>query len=204
MAVVRPRPPVRPARPRRRAALHRPRPRAAQPVRQRPGPSARSGRVAVVKHLAASLELPGGRRLQPRRPDGARSGIGDGDAPADLFDRTFNGRFAEIERAVVRGSGVRRAGPPAATGRSPAPVTSSHPATRSSAGGSSGALGLSEADLGEVVQPVPAATTAPCGRPSPFDEETGPAALSLLHRVSTLTCALEHRPRPSCSPCSTP
>ena len=111
VAVVRARPPVRPARPRRRAAVHGPRPRAAQPVRQRPGP--RRGPDAGRR------QAPGGdaRRCRSTSPAASSprwtpSGIGDGDAPADLFDRTFNGRVAEIEASRRPRVGVRRAGPP--------------------------------------------------------------------------------------------
>ena len=188
VAVVRPRPPVRPARPRRRAAVHRPRPRAAQPVRQRPGPrrgpdawrssSTWRRRSTLPVDVACSLVAPM-----------ETLGLGDGDAPADLFDRTFNGRFAEIERAVVRGSEFvapahRR--PPGAHLRRRPPRAPQHgvpPPPRPRAGPVRGRPRRGRA-------PVPAASYRTLRETSPFDEETGLAALSLLHRVSTLTGAL--------------
>ena len=109
--------------------------------------------------------------------------------PADLFDRTFNGRVAEIEEAVVRGSGVRRAVPPAATACSPARATSSHPATRSSAAASSARWAC----------PRPTSPRSCAGSGShyralredqPVRRRDRPGrALSLLHRVSTLAGA---------------
>ena len=164
VALVRAGQPVRPARPRRRATVHRPRPRAAEPVRQRPGPRGDPD-LAVVRYLASALELPWTSSAASSRP-WTPSGIGDGDAPADLFDRTFNGRCADIETTVVPGSGfVARAH----RGHrcSPAPGRPARAAaTPSSAAGWSVRSGLSETDLAEIVQPVPAALPTRCGRPA--------------------------------------
>ena len=194
VAVVRPRQPVRPARPRRRAALHRPRPRAAQPVRQRPGPRRRSGPLAVVKYLAASLDAAGGRRLQPRRPDGHARASATATRPQTCSTGRSTAGSPRSRRAVVRGSGFvapahRRHRVLTCTGDLLAPRNTEFRRRLVRA------LGLSEADLAEIVrrfrQPLP----RPAGDQPVRRDETGLAALSLLHRVSTLTARAQHRPR---------
>ena len=189
VAVVRPGQPVRPARPRRRAAVHRARPRAADPVRQRPEPR-RTRTLAVVQYLASIA----GRC----RVDVACSlvapmdtlGIGDGDAPADLFDRTFNGRGPRRSRARSFAAPRSSRGPTAATGCSPARATSSRRATPSSVDGSSVRWACPRPTSPRSCSSS-AGTTEALEETGPFDgDEIGLQALSLLHRVARLTCAL--------------
>jgi hypothetical protein len=59
--------------------------------------------LAVVKHVASTFELPIDVACSLLAPMNTL-GIGDGDAPADLFNRTFNGRFAEIDGTVILAS----------------------------------------------------------------------------------------------------
>ena len=106
--------------------------------------------MAVVKHLAASLDVPVDVVCSLVAPMDTL-GLGDGDAPADLFDRTFNGRVAEIERAVVRGSGFvapSHRGHRVLTARGDLLAPRNTEFRRRLVR----ALGLSEADLGEVVR----------------------------------------------------
>ncbi|HEY8114571.1 MAG TPA: hypothetical protein VII16_17240 [Actinomycetes bacterium] len=56
--------------------------------------------LAVVKHVASTFELPIDVACSLVAPMNTL-GIGDSEAPADLFNRTFNGRFAEIDGTVI-------------------------------------------------------------------------------------------------------
>jgi Tc toxin complex TcA C-terminal TcB-binding domain/Neuraminidase-like domain/Hemopexin len=149
-------------------------------------------KLAVVRYLAATLELPLDVACSLVAPMDTL-GIGDGDAPADLFDRTFNGRFAEIEGAVVRGSAFvakaqRRHRTLTCTGDLLAPRNTDfrRRVVR--------ALGLSEADLTAIVQRFRRQYRT-LQETGPFDEdELAPAALSLLHRVARLMGALSLAP----------
>jgi hypothetical protein len=149
-------------------------------------------KLAVVRYLAATLELPLDVACSLVAPMDTLC-IGDGDAPVDLFDQTFNGRFAEIEGAVVRGSAFvaraqRRHRTLTCTGDLLAPRNTDfrRRVVR--------ALGLSEPDLTAIVQRFRRQYRA-LQETGPFDgDELGPAALSLLHRVGRLMGALDLAP----------
>ena len=144
--------------------------------------------LAVVRHLAVTLDLPVDVVCSLVAPVDTL-GIGDGDAPADLFDRTFNGRAAEVETAVVRGSGFvarahRHHRALTCTGDLLAPRNADFRRRIVRA------LGLSETVLAEIVRRFRRQYRT-LRRTGPFDgDETGVAALSLLHRVARLTDAL--------------
>ena len=121
--------------------------------------------------------------------------IGDDQDPADLFDRTFNGRWADIETTVVSRLEVRPQGTP------PRPSTHLH-------GGPARAGPHRVPPSGGArrwccPRPTSPRSCSSSGRHYDALEETGPfdgdefglQALSLLHRVARLTGALEPCPR---------
>jgi hypothetical protein len=148
--------------------------------------------LAVVKHVASTFELPIDVACSLVAPMNTL-GIGDSEAPADLFNRTFNGRFAEIDGTVILAPAFV---PPAyrqyrrltCAGDVLAPRNKEYRQRVARA------LGLSETGLGEIVQRFRQKYRA-LRETSPFDQdEFGLPVLSLLYRVSRLASALELAP----------
>jgi hypothetical protein len=148
--------------------------------------------LAVIKQLAFSLGLPVDVVCSLVAPMNT-VGIGDGQDPADLFDRTFNGRFAQIERTVILASdflapAYRQYRRLTCAGDVLAPANKEYRRRLARA------LGLSESGLAEIVQRFRRKFRALRAN-SPFDEDyVGLPALSLLHRVTRLAGALDIAP----------
>ena len=144
--------------------------------------------VAAVTHLAALHDLPVDVVCSLVAPM-STLGIGDDDVPQDLFDRTFNGQMAAIERQVILGSpfvpaAYRDAQVLTCSGDLLAPRNDAFRRRVALA------LGRSETELAAIVARFRASDLRFRGD-GPFDGDIGVGALSLLHRVSTLARAVE-------------
>ncbi len=148
--------------------------------------------LAAVRQVSSALEIPVDVACSLVAPLNT-VGIGDDQDPADLFDRTFNGRLADIDRTVLLASDFLA---PAYRGfrRLTCAGDVLAPANKEYRQRVARALGLSETGLGQIVQRFRQEYHARREQ-SPFDEdEFGLPALSLLHRVSRLAAALELAP----------
>jgi len=148
--------------------------------------------LAVVKRLGLSFGLPVDVVCSLVAPMNT-VGIGDAQDPADLFDRTFNGRFAQIDSTVLLASDFL-----APTYRRYRRLTCAGdvlaPSNKEYRQRVARALGLSETGVAEIVQRFRQKYRA-LRADSPFDEDyVGLPALSLLHRVTRLAGALDVTP----------
>ena len=148
------------------------------------------GTIAVVTRLCDVLQLPVDVVCSLLAPLDTL-GIGDETAPQDLFDRTFNVPFADIEKAVIPGSAFR----PAAYLSGVELLTSSGDLlamrNRDYRSRVARALAISGPDLSYIVTRFREHYAGTTTAPSPFDRDTaGVEVLSLLHRVSRLATAL--------------
>ncbi|MEU8379320.1 hemopexin repeat-containing protein [Streptosporangium sp. NPDC048865] len=145
--------------------------------------------LAVLLHLHRALDVPIDVAVSLVAPLNTL-GAGDGETPRDLFDRVFNVPFATAGAPVILGSARvphGYAGRPVLTCAGDILATRNREYRRRV----TAALSLTEDELAAVVtrfRERPAQDdTAP---PPPFDRATGPAELSLLHRVQRLSAAL--------------
>ena len=142
--------------------------------------------LAVVRHLAVTLDLPVDvvcSLVAPSTPSGS--------ATATPRRTCSTGRSTGgPPRSRGPSSGARGSshGPTATTARSP-PGDLLAPRNADFRRRIVRALGLSETDLAEIVRRFRRQYRT-LRRTGPFDDETGVAALSLLHRVARLTSAL--------------
>jgi hypothetical protein len=139
--------------------------------------------IAVVVHLQRDLDLPLDVVVSLLAPITAR-GFGTGPEPQDLFDRVFNRPFVATERTFVRGSRYR---PPGYADLAELSCAGDILAARNAAYRRriTAALSISDGDLAAVVTRYRRGDG-----PGPFDGEIGPAALSILHRITRLASAL--------------
>ncbi|GAA4198043.1 hypothetical protein GCM10022252_47830 [Streptosporangium oxazolinicum] len=145
--------------------------------------------LAVLLHLSRGLDVPIDVAVSLVAPLNTL-GAGDGEAPRDLFDRVFNVPFATAGAPVILGSARV---PHGYAGRPVLACTGDVLATRNGEYRRrvTAALSLTEGELAALVtrfRERPASDdTAP---PPPFDRATGPAELSLLHRIHRFSAAL--------------
>ena len=143
--------------------------------------------LAVVRHLSSALDIPVDVACSLVAPLNTL-GIGDDEDPADLFDRTFNGRLADIDRTVLLASDFLA---PAYRGfrRLTCAGDVLAPANKEYRQRVVARWACPRPASAEIVQRFRQDYHA-LREQSPFDEdEFGLPALSLLHRVSRLAAA---------------
>ncbi|GAA3573423.1 hypothetical protein GCM10022419_062990 [Nonomuraea rosea] len=142
--------------------------------------------LAVLLHLRRGLDVPIDVAVSLVAPVNTL-GAGDGETPKDLFDRVFNVPFATAGAPVIRGSARV---PYAYADRPVLACAGDVLATRNKEYRRrvTAALSLTEDELTALVSRFRERSTT--NEVPPFDRATGPAELSLLHRIHRLSVAL--------------
>ncbi|GLW09367.1 hypothetical protein Misp01_44960 [Microtetraspora sp. NBRC 13810] len=144
--------------------------------------------LAVLLHLHRGLDVPIDVAVSLVAPLNTL-GAGDGEAPRDLFDRVFNVPFAAGSPVILGSARV----PYGYAERPVLACTGDILATRNKEYRRrvTAALSLTEDELAALVTRFrERSTSTGTAEPPPFDRATGPAELSLLHRIQRLSAAL--------------
>ncbi|WP_436762963.1 hemopexin repeat-containing protein [Streptosporangium sp. V21-05] len=145
--------------------------------------------LAVLLHLHRGLDVPIDVAVSLVAPMNTL-GAGDGETPRDLFDRVFNVPFATAGAPVILGSARV---PHGYAGRPVLACAGDVLATRNRdyRRRVTAALSLTEDELAALVTRFRERSTPDdTAQPLPFDRATGPAELSLLHRIHRFSAAL--------------